>query len=173
MMNEIQQFRAEKDNYFAHHPQSPLSPEQKTKFKGLKYFPESDELRFELSVEILTEHQEIQIPTSTGDFQSYFRYGKLRFQVEGQAVELTVYTNENGYFLPFVDSLANKETYPAGRYPEPEPLPDGRLLVDFNLAYNPYCAYNDMWSCPLTPAENRLKVPIRAGEKMFHLLSLP
>ena len=167
-MNEIQQFRAEKDNYFAHHPQSPLSPEQKTKFKGLKYFPESDELRFELSVEILTEHQEIQIPTSTGDFQSYFRYGKLRFQVEGQAVELTVYTNENGYFLPFVDSLANKETYPAGRYLEPEPLPDGRLLVDFNLAYNPYCAYNDMWSCPLTPAENRLKVPIRAGEKMFH-----
>ena len=167
-MTELDEFRAEKDYFFAHHQQSPLTPEQKAKFKGLKYFPEVDELRFELPVEILAGRQEIQIPTSTGDFQSYYRYGKIRFQVEGQQVELTVYTSENGYFLPFVDSLANKETYPAGRYLELEELPDGRLRVDFNLAYNPYCAYNDMWSCPLTPVENRLKVPIRAGEKIFH-----
>jgi uncharacterized protein (DUF1684 family) len=58
------------------------------------------------------------------------------------------------------------ETYPAGRYLEPEGLPNGKFLIDFNMAYNPYCAYNDAWSCPLTPFENRLKVPIRAGEKI-------
>ncbi len=70
--------------------------------------------------------------------------------------------------MPFVDSLANKETYGAGRYLEPEPTGQGKFRVDFNVAYNPYCAYNDRWSCPLTPFENRLKVPIRAGEGIFH-----
>jgi uncharacterized protein (DUF1684 family) len=72
------------------------------------------------------------------------------------------------FFLPFADSMAGSETYPAGRYLEVEELPGGNFLVDFNQAYNPYCAYNEQWSCPLTPAENRLKVPIRAGEKIFH-----
>ncbi|HEY3290725.1 MAG TPA: DUF1684 domain-containing protein, partial [Anaerolineae bacterium] len=75
----------------------------------------------------------------------------------------------HGFFLPFVDALAGTETYGAGRYLEPEPIPGGQQFqVDFNLAYNPYCAYNDQWSCPLTPAENRLTVPVRAGEKVFH-----
>ena len=81
--------------------------------------------------------------------------------------ELTLYHGAYGFFLPFVDSAAGIETYPSGRYLEPEPLPGDRFLVDFNLAYNPYCAYNDRWSCPITPFENRLKVPVRAGEKMF------
>ncbi|HLE52058.1 MAG TPA: DUF1684 domain-containing protein, partial [Anaerolineales bacterium] len=83
-------------------------------------------------------------------------------------VELTVYRDPHGYFLPFADALAGSETYGAGRYLEPEPAGKGKLLVDFNYAYNPYCAYNDQYSCPLTPWENRLKVPIRAGEKVFH-----
>src|SRR4030042_54433 len=89
------------------------------------------------------------------------------FDHDGQIAELTIYQSESGWFLPFVDNLASKETYPAGRYLEPEPLGNDRFRVDFNLAYNPYCAYNDLWSCPLTPFENRLKVPIRAGEKLF------
>jgi uncharacterized protein (DUF1684 family) len=71
-------------------------------------------------------------------------------------------------FLPFADALAGVETYGAGRYLEPEPVGDGQFVVDFNLAYNPYCAYNDDWSCPITPRENRLTVPIRAGEKLYH-----
>ena len=79
-----------------------------------------------------------------------------------------LYGGDGSFFLPFVDSLAGKETYPAGRYLEPEQLDGSRFLVDFNLAYNPYCAYNEMWSCPLTPFENRVKVPVRAGEKNFH-----
>jgi uncharacterized protein (DUF1684 family) len=168
-MNELQDFRASKDDFFAHHPQSPLTREQKRDFKGLLYFPAAPELRLELAVERYPDDQEIQMQTSTGDVQSYRRYGKIHFQVEGKDAELTIYHNEQGFFLPFVDSLSNKETYPAGRYLEPQPLPNGNFLIDFNLAYNPYCAYNDGWSCPLTPFENRLKVPIRAGEKIFEL----
>ena len=106
--------------------------------------------------------------TSTGGVQEYIRHGKFKFQVDGQEAELTIYQSEHGFFLPFVDSLAGSETYPAGRYLEPEALPGNHFLVDFNVAYNPYCAYNETWSCPITPAENRLKVPIRAGEKLFH-----
>ncbi|NJO82052.1 MAG: DUF1684 domain-containing protein [Blastochloris sp.] len=74
---------------------------------------------------------------------------------------------QGGLLLPFADALAGSETYGAGRYLEPELLDDGRVLIDFNRAYNPYCAYNDGWSCPLTPAENRLSVAIRAGERIF------
>jgi len=165
-MYSLQAFRLEKDNFFAHHPQSPLTGEQKRSFQGLAYYPEAPELRFELGVDVFSDRTEIEMQTSTGDLQSYIRYGKIRFPVEGQDVELTIYANENGFFLPFVDSLAGVETYPAGRYLEPELASGGKFLVDFNLAYNPYCAYNDQWSCPLTPFENRLKVPIRAGEKI-------
>jgi uncharacterized protein (DUF1684 family) len=166
-MTELDDFRAAKDEFLAQHPQSPLTTEQKTSFKGLVYFPENPALRLEIQAEEFPAKATISVQTSTGDAQRYQRWGRLRFTVEGQAAELTLYTGENGLFLPFVDSLAGKETYPAGRYLEPEALDHGRFLIDFNLAYNPYCAYNDRWSCPLTPFENRLKVPIRAGEKLY------
>jgi len=166
-MSELTDFRREKDDFFEHDSQSPLTPEQKRSFTGLRYFPENEALRLEVQVERLFDQQPLQMQTTTGGVQSYMRHGRFKFQVDGEEAELTIYKNENGYFLPFVDSLAGKETYPAGRYLEPEALPGNRFLVDFNLAYNPYCAYNEMWSCPITPAENRLKVPIRAGEKLF------
>jgi uncharacterized protein len=167
-MNELEKFRKEKDQFYATGPQSPLTAKQKKDFSGLKYFPENPALRLELPVEEYPDREEIEIQTSTGDIQVYTRYGKLRFSVEGQPVELTLFYNEGYYFLPFADSLAGTETYGAGRYLEPEPLGDGCFLLDFNYAYNPYCAYNENWSCPITPRENRLKVPIRAGEKNFH-----
>ncbi|MBE0699383.1 MAG: DUF1684 domain-containing protein, partial [Anaerolineaceae bacterium] len=112
--------------------------------------------------------EEIEMQTSTGDVQNYLRFGRFKFSVDGQPAELTIYQSEDGFFLPFADSLANSETYAAGRYLEPEQHPNNTFVIDFNLAYNPYCAYNEMWSCPLTPFENRIKVPIRAGEKNFH-----
>lgn len=167
-MSELTDFRAEKDEFFRRHPQSPLTPDQRRGFIGLNYFPENEALRMEVQVELLHDEKSMEMQTSTGGVQEYIRHGRFKFQAEGQEAELTIYRNEHGYFLPFVDSLAGKETYPAGRYMEPEALPGDRFFVDFNLAYNPYCAYNEMWSCPITPPENRLKVPIRAGEKMFH-----
>lgn len=167
-MNDLQSFRAEKDEFFLHHAQSPLLPEQRRGFKGLNYFPENTALRLEVLVEEFPVKERIEMQTSTGDVQQYERFGQFCFDVDGQEARLTIYHGSHGFFLPFVDSLAGSETYPAGRYLEPDPLPGSRFFVDFNMAYNPYCAYSDRWSCPIAPAENRLKVAIRAGEKLFH-----
>jgi len=167
-MQSLKTFRADKDEFYARHHQSPLTPAQKHDFKGLDYFPENTALRLEVDVETSQTSEHIMIDTTGGRPQTYQRFGKFKFLVDGQSAELTIYKNQNGYFLPFVDSLAGKETYPAGRYLEPEKLANGKFLVDFNLAYNPYCAYNEKWSCPITPAENRLKVAVCAGEKIFH-----
>ena len=167
-MTILEDFRYEKNRFYKTDRQSPLSPEQKRSFQGLDYFPENPELALELEVEEFPAKDEIQMQTSTGDVQIYQRHGKIHFSVDGQPAELTLYSSDGGFFLPFVDALANRETYGAGRYLEPELLENGRVRVDFNYAYNPYCAYNEFWSCPLTPFENRLKLPIRAGEKNFH-----
>jgi uncharacterized protein (DUF1684 family) len=166
-MNRLQEFRKMKDQYFAHDGESPLTPEQKKAFKGLKYFPPNPGLNLEVNVYEFPDQQQVELQTTTGDIQFYQRYGKFSFSVDGQPAELTIYLSDNGWFLPFIDSLSGKQTYPAGRYLEPEPLGGNRFRVDFNQAYNPYCAYNDTWSCPLTPFENRINVPIRAGEKLF------
>lgn len=166
-MSDLELFRKEKDAYFRENHHSPLLPEQRTSFDGLKYFPENPELRLEVEVEPFEQQEEIRIQTNTGEIQTYTRFGRFEFEVDGEPAALTVFENQNGYFLPFADSQAGKETYGAGRYLEPLPIPGGKFEVDFNLAYNPYCAYNENWSCPLTPPENRLKVPIRAGEKVF------
>jgi uncharacterized protein (DUF1684 family) len=167
-MASLAEFRKMKDDFFAHDGQSPLTPSQKKNFKGLNYFPPNPTLDLEVTVEEFPEKQSIEMQTTTGDIQVYERYGKFKFNVDGQSAELTIYHSNTGYFLPFVDSLARKDTYPAGRYLEPEELGNNRFRVDFNMAYNPYCAYNEYWSCPLTPFENHIKVPIRAGEKLFH-----
>lgn len=171
-MSQLEQFRQEKDEFFRHSHHSPLLPEQQTEFDGLKYFPEDPDLRLEVEVEAFDEQNEIQIQTNTGQVQTYRRFGRFQFEVEGQTAQLTILENENGYFLPFRDSQAGNETYGAGRYLEPIPIPGGKFEVDFNLAYNPYCAYNEQWSCPITPPENRLQVPIRAGEKVYEAADL-
>jgi uncharacterized protein (DUF1684 family) len=157
----------EKDGFFRSSPHSPLTAEQQQAFAGLRYFDPNPALDLTVSLERFPDGEAIEMQTSTGDVQRYTRFGRFRFTVDGQAAALTIYRGEQGFFLPFADSLAGQETYGAGRYLEPEELPDGRFAVDFNLAYNPYCAYNAQWSCPLTPAENRLKIPIRAGERVF------
>jgi uncharacterized protein (DUF1684 family) len=172
MMNELTQFRREKDNFFRNDHHSPLSEEQKRDFEGLNYFPENPELEFELDINPFEVTEQVQIQTNTGDVQMYDRLGKIKFEVDGEPAELTIYANEHGYFLPFADSLAGQETYGAGRYLEPIPLTGGKVLVDFNLAYNPYCAFNERWSCPITPPENRLNVPIQAGERVFKRLTV-
>jgi uncharacterized protein (DUF1684 family) len=167
-MSELKSLRADKDRFFATDPQSPLSPEQKRDFHGLNYFPENPALRLVATVEEFQKKDQVQMQTTTGGVQPHTRFGRFKFTLDGQEAELTIYADPHGFFLPFVDSLAGTETYGAGRYLEPEPLGKNKFLVDFNLAYNPYCAYNERWSCPITPRENRLKVPVRAGEKIFH-----
>lgn len=166
-MTDLDDFRKAKDEFFGSHPESPLTEEQKEDFQGLKYFPKDPDLALEVEVKPFEHQEKVEMPTSTGDIQAYTRYGRFGFDVDGEVAELTLYSSPHGFFLPFVDAQAGKETYGAGRYLDPHQLPDGKFLIDFNLAYNPYCAYNERWSCPLPPAENRLKVAIKAGEKSF------
>jgi uncharacterized protein (DUF1684 family) len=166
-MSELDNFRKMKDKFFGTDPNSPLMPEQKDGFTGLRYFPENADLKIATPLDTFAQPEDIEMQTSTGDIQKYLRWGKINFEVKGEPAELTVYVSPggHGYFLPFTDATTGKETYAAGRYVEIEPAPDGKLIVDFNMAYNPYCAYNDQWSCPMVPPENRLKVAIEAGEK--------
>ena len=170
-MSEIGDFRKAKDQYFGDDQDSPLTPEQRKRFKGLEYFPENPELQFVLSVEEFPRDARdvIQIETSSGDKAPHVRWGQLKFEVAGTPVVLTVYRDVDGNenFLPFMDVTTGEESYSDGRYLDLPATGDGRLLVDFNYAYNPYCAYNPHWSCPISPAENRLPVAITAGEKTF------
>jgi uncharacterized protein (DUF1684 family) len=167
-MEELAKHRKAKDDFFARDPDSPLTFEQKRDFTGLRYFPPDPKLRLEVAVREFPSKDSLLIQTTTGSSQRYQRFGKITVEADGQTADLTVYKDDHGFFLPFVDSLSGKETYPAGRYLEPKPMSGGRLAVDFNYAYNPYCAYNEGWSCPITPFENHIKIPIRAGEKIFH-----
>lgn len=167
-MIALEQFRKDKDDFFKNDSQSPLSGEQKREFSGLKYYPENPSLRLELQLEKASMPTPVILQTSTGEAREYMRVGQIRFNVDKQETTLQVYDDDHGYFLPFVDATAPEETYGAGRYLEPASLDGDMLGVDFNLAYSPYCAYNERWSCPLPPKENRLKVRIEAGEKKFH-----
>ena len=93
---------------------------------------------------------------------------RVRFSVGGVGQTLTVFQSEHGLFLPFVDATCGVESYEGGRYLEPDVDVTGKCLVDFNLAYNPFCAYGGPdWSCPIPPMENRLSVRIEAGEQRY------
>lgn len=163
--DEILAMRREKDQFFKLNPQSPLNEDQQGLFDGLRYYDHNP--AFDLVVTVTPNPTEdyVTIETTTGDLRRYKRYGRFSFTVDGETAELTLYEAPHGYFLPFVDVNAGQETYPAGRYLEPEALGDDRFHVDFNRAYSPYCAYGAGWNCPITPKENRLTVAITAGEK--------
>ncbi len=160
--------RAEKDAYFRQNPYSPLEPEDRHTFSGLQYY--EPDLAFQYILQLRpADPERIALQTNTGDDQTYNRIGRVQFEVNGKPAEAAIYqsTDDDDLFLPFRDATSGKETYGAGRYLEPVDLGNGEVLVDFNLAYNPYCAYSPNYSCPLPPVENWLKVPIRAGEKKF------
>jgi uncharacterized protein (DUF1684 family) len=171
-MTELDDFRAEKDDFFRDHPRSPLLPAQRASFSGLSYFPENGALavRAALETEGVDLDEEIAMQTTTGDTQVYRRAGLARFLVDGEPAGVTLFRSPSMHelFLPFRDATSGRETYGAGRYLEVEPPAPGEPVeIDFNYAYNPYCAYNPDWSCPIPPGENWLAVPIRAGERAF------
>ncbi len=157
--------RRQKDLIFKNSPDSPLTSEQQALFDGLRYYDYNSALDLHVIVQPFADGKFVPIQTTTGDLRQYKRYGEFTFKVDGETARLTLYEADYGFFLPFVDAGAGDETYPAGRYLEPEYLGDNRFHIDFNQAYSPYCAYGDGWSCPITPAENRLKVHVRAGEQ--------
>ena len=169
----VQGYRAEKDAFFKSSANSPVPPEERDAFDGLPYFPVNVDLVFEgLTLEPYTgdEPANFEIPTSDNRLRPARRAGTFSFDVDGLPVRLTGYQFENstddGVFLPFLDATSGHETYGAGRYLDLEPDEDGTYAIDFNLAYHPSCVYSPRFSCPLTPAENRLPVRIEAGERL-------
>jgi hypothetical protein len=174
-MSQLENFRREVDEFFKNHPQSPLEPEQQADFAGLDYYEPNDDLVLEVEVERYPDDEPIVVmQTSTGDAQEFRPWGTFDFEVDSEKATLTIYADPHGhdFFMPFRDATSGHETYGAGRYmddhrPALEYLGGSRLKVDFNYAYNPYCAYSEFYSCPLPPHENWLRVPIRAGEKKF------
>ena len=167
-IDTIEAERAQKETFFRSSPYSPI--EDKINFKGLDYFPPNPAFRYTLTLNRADSPELLTFQTSTGDEQEYQRLGTVEFEVEGQAAQLAVYKAEEheGLFLPFRDATSGTETYGAGRYLEPEILSSGVIVVDFNLCYNPFCAYSEVYSCPLPPFENHLtRIAIRAGEKRY------
>jgi uncharacterized protein (DUF1684 family) len=164
---------AERDGLFASHPQSALPPERRTGFAGLSYFPFDPAGRVLADV-APAEPRRYEVPSSDGATMAFARVGVARFALAGAACELELYwltAYGGGLFVPFADATAGDETYGAGRYlldtvkGADLGTSDGRLVLDFNLAYNPSCSYDPRWSCPLAPPPNRLAIPVRMGER--------
>lgn len=157
-----------KDEFFATDPSSPLTPPQRARFTGLAYFSANPPLAVEAELRPFVTPQDVELATSCGDTEHYRGAAVVWFEVDWIAAVITLFRSARGdLFVPFRDSTSGTETYGAGRYLEARTLDDGRALLDFNYAYNPYCAYNPGWRCPIPPVENHLAVPIRAGERSY------
>lgn len=170
-MTRLDDFRRRKDEFFRRDPHSPLEPEQRERFASLSYYPERPDLSFDVTLDRTAIQETMVLDTTTGDPRELVPAGWARLTIEGQPVSLLLFREpgRGRYFLPFRDGTAGDETYSLGRYLDPQDTPAGTIRIDFNYAYNPYCAYNDAWSCPIPPDENITEVPIRAGEKQFIL----
>src|SRR5437762_11422846 len=170
----LRHFREARDDLFANHPQSALDEEQRRNFQGLHYFPYNPAMRFIVEIDTDVEPVRQQVVMNADESMTMTTVGRLRFTVEGQPAELTLYWLEvygGGLFLPFRDATCPAESYGGGRYLfdtiKGSDFLSARgkdrnkgMTLDFNYAYNPSCAYNDRWVCPLAPVENRLRVPI-------------
>lgn len=170
----VEAYRADKDQAFRHASNSPVPAEERDAFAGIPYFPVDEAMVFEglvLQPYAGDEPTTFQIPTSDNRLRPARRAGTFAFEVGGVPVRLTGYElddqpSDGSLFLPFLDGTTGTETYGAGRYLDLEPDDDGTYAIDFNLAYHPLCVYASKYSCPLTPAENRLPVRIEAGERL-------
>jgi uncharacterized protein (DUF1684 family) len=161
--------RAAKDAAFAKQDE-PVPQNRKAELLPLSYFPIDPEYNVPAALKRIDDPTIIDMPTSTGTNRKMRRVGTLEFTLKGQPMKLTAFvevgTDPNHLFVPFSDLTSGTETYEAGRFMDLDRNATGIYEVDFNRAYNPYCYYSPTWECPLPPPENRLKVPIRAGEKM-------
>jgi uncharacterized protein (DUF1684 family) len=168
------QWREVRDDLFRNHPQSPVPTGDRAAFAGLAYFEYDPSVRVPACVE--PGDGALRAIGSSGEEPIVFRhFATAQFELAGAVRSLALYWLEaygGGVFLPFADATSGAETYGGGRYlldtVKGADLgeEDGRLVLDFNFAYNPSCAYDPRWVCPLTPPPNRLPIPVRAGEKI-------
>jgi hypothetical protein len=168
-LDQLLASRHEKDTYFRTDPQGPLTSAQRAGFRGLRYFAPDTTFVFEGPIEKAASSDTVRFLTSKRTVEPYLRFGVFRFQRGGRDYALTVFLNlrEPELFVPFNDETNGGSTYDAGRYINPSKIAPGRYGIDFNHAYNPYCAYNADWICPMPPSENHLPLRVEAGEKKY------
>ena len=171
----IQNLRKEKDHYMRTASDSPFAKDTLLEFKGLSYFPIDAAFRIQALLTPIQNKKSISLPTSDGKEKSYLEYAYAEFEMQGVQNKLLILEimDSGPYrgtlFLAFADKTSAMETYGAGRYLDIKKLPGSTsVTLDFNEAYNPYCAYNDDFSCPFPPPENLLNIRIEAGEKSYH-----
>ena len=171
------QFQQELNISFSDSTKSPLEPADLVTFKGLDFYPIDQKYIVQAKFKRSKNEKPFEMPTTTDRKPKYVKYGELHFTIDGKPLKLNVYQNvdfgrspkyKNNLFLPFTDRTSGDETYGGGRYIDLT-IPEGKTVkIDFNRAYNPYCAYNKRYSCPIVPHENDLNIKIQAGVKKFH-----
>jgi uncharacterized protein (DUF1684 family) len=168
----IREFQEDLNKSFTDPEKSPLSKEKMEVFKGLPFFPIDEKYSVRAKFERLPPSKPLRLHTSDNRLRAYDRYAKATFMIEGKEYTLTLYQNtiakkkeeyQNDLFLPFTDETNGTESYGGGRYISLEITEGDTIVIDFNKAYNPSCAYSDSYSCPIPPKENDLPVAIRAG----------
>jgi uncharacterized protein (DUF1684 family) len=177
-VKSVQLQRQEKDHWFRSDPDSPLPQALRGEFRGLDYFAPDPKFRARAKLVRLQKPEPLTLATSKGVPRPMVRYGYFEFEIDGVKQRLYAYKSapqpghhheDASLFAPFRDATSGKETYGAARYLDLEEQAGDEYVVDFNLAYNPYCAYSDDYVCPFPPRENWLTVAVRAGEKSFPL----
>jgi uncharacterized protein (DUF1684 family) len=171
----IQKMRKEKDYDMRTASDSPFANDTVHTFQGLQYFPIDAAYRVQARLTPIEQRKTITLPTSDGKEKNYLEYAYAEFEMQGQQNKLLILEimdmgpYRGTLFLAFADQTSALETYGAGRYLDVKKLPGSTsITLDFNEAYNPYCSYNDDFSCPFPPKENLLNIRIEAGEKTYH-----
>jgi uncharacterized protein (DUF1684 family) len=167
---ELTEARAAKDASFRDAADSPVPKEKAEALLPLKYFPVDPNYAVPAVLKLSADRPVFEMPTSTGALRRMQLVGELQFTLQGQPRSLGAFVEEGTQqitrlFVPFADTTTGKETYSAGRYLDIEPTGTGYYTIDFNRAYNPYCAYNASYECPYPPPSNRLDLAVTAGEK--------
>lgn len=174
--DSIIQFQKKMNENYADSAKSPLKKKDLAVFQALEFFPISEKYFVKATFKRTKKEKPFEMKTTTSRKPLYVKYGELHFQIDGIPCQLNVYQNvefskkpgyKNSLFLPFTDYTSGLESYGGGRYIDLEIQKGNNWTIDFNQAYNPYCAYNEKYSCPIVPEVNDLKVEIKAGVKAF------
>ncbi len=174
---EIEAFQTEWNDFFGDSIKSPLTKEDYPGFEELDYFPVNKEYRVEAEFIRTPDEEPFEMPTTTDRRPVYLKYGEAKFEMKGEKVQLDLFQSQkyakspsyDGHlFLPFSDLTSGKESYGGGRFIDLKIPPGDTIVIDFNKAYNPYCAYNPKYSCPIPPPQNHINLEIRAGVKAYH-----
>ena len=165
----IKAHRIEITEFMKEGSDSPLPDTLKSGFEGLNYFTPDPSFKIQATLDKITDNSKLSIPTNDGEIRVFTRYAYANFELSGKGYQLTLLLPNEGdqLFLPFGDLTNGNSTYGGGRYLDIDKTTRNKITIDFNLAYNPYCAYGTDYSCPLPPTENTLSASINAGEMNF------